>query len=160
MLPFSRCPNNPPNPPHIHFTTHHSPLLQSLRRFLPPPTQYLILLSVTLPSISAQYDLLFTFRSSFSQLAMTSFTIHALTLLVLVLSVSYEVPPPYLYLTTLFDFCYINIFPVGVIISILEGWRVGSKPAAEDFWGERLEEKKVRLGDGGGGGGGGGAVIC
>ena len=75
---------------------------------------------------------------------MTSFTIHALTLIVLVLSVSYEVPPPYLYLTTLFDFCYINVFPAGVIISILEGWRVGSKPV-DEFWEDSLKVKKVRL---------------
>ena len=46
-------------------------------------------------------------------------------MIVLFLCVSYEVPAVYGSLETLFDFCYKMIFPVGVIISSLEGWRVG-----------------------------------
>ena len=46
--------------------------------------------------------------------------------MIFVLSVGYEVSFAYTYLLWLFDFCYEVLFPVGVIISILEGWRVGS----------------------------------
>ncbi len=93
----------------------------------PTLKKYLILLSVTIPSISAQHNLLFASAtdSTFDRPAMTSFTIHALALIPMILSVSYEVGPPFRFLSELFDFCYEVVFPTGALISVLEGWRLG-----------------------------------
>lgn len=90
--------------------------------------KWLILGSVVVPSSLEQYDLLFTDRRrSFSKVAMTSFTIHSVCLLLLLLSVSYEIPFVYSPLLSIFDFCYETVFPVGFLISCIEGWRVGCK---------------------------------
>jgi hypothetical protein len=91
-----------------------------------------------------QYELLFgEGRSVFNRTAMTSFTIHSVSFLVLFLCVSYEVPGVYGYLSRIFGFCYEVIFPVGVVISGLEGWRKGAEGDAErkreGVEGERIE---------------------
>ncbi|GMH76488.1 hypothetical protein TrST_g10055 [Triparma strigata] len=94
--------------------------------------KYLILISVSGPTLFEQYELLFgEGKSVFNRTAMTSFTIHSVSFLVLFLCVSYEVPGVYGYLSRIFGFCYEVIFPVGVVISGLEGWRKGAEGDAE-----------------------------
>jgi hypothetical protein len=91
----------------------------------------MIVLSTTLPSLHVQYNLLFSEfhnRSSgntYSPRHQASFTIHSLCLIFLSITVGHEVPWVYDKLVVLFECVYSNVFPVGVIISVLEGWRCG-----------------------------------
>jgi hypothetical protein len=100
-----------------------------LKRFLIVTNvrKYLILLSVTLPQLRLMHELLFSPKSQdlFDDEAMSTFTVHSIGLIVMVLGVTFEVPFVYSRMEVLFDFAWTIIFPTGVIMCVFEGWRQG-----------------------------------
>ena len=64
-------------------------------------------------------------QQSYSHQHQSSFTIHGVCLIFMMIMVGYEIPLVYDQLSALFDTVYTTLFPAGVVIALLEGLRVG-----------------------------------